>query len=230
MQSIALFHFKFCVDMKNLIHLKWINDKGEKQKFELIKKVSAKWREIGFHLQFPKEKLDMWEEKFQGNAYNCWYAMISEWLEENPAKWTDLFSMLDDIGYSKVRVDLESALTSASVFHGASSVHEVHPIIPPLPPPPHIIPPTTSHTPQQLPTVTTSNTPSFSHVSKTPQLDENPSNHLPSPSTNLTRWFPPHYRHLSKECSQFFSNQFHLLQLKSQSSPVTCHLDTDDLD
>ena len=61
MQSIALFHFKFCVDMKNLILLTWINDKGEKQKFELIKKVSAKWREIGFHLQFPKEKLDMWE-------------------------------------------------------------------------------------------------------------------------------------------------------------------------
>ena len=212
--------------MKNLILLTWINDKGENQKFELIKKVSAKWREIGFRLQFPKEKLDMWEEKYQGNAYNCWYAMISEWLEENPTKWTDLFSMLDDIGYSKVRVDLESALTSASVFHGASSVHEVHPIIPPPPPPPHIIPPTTSHTPQQLPTVTRSNTPSFPHVSKTPQSAENSSKNLP---TNLTcRLFPLRHRQLLK----IFPNQlhFHLLQLKSQSSPGTCHLDTDDLD
>ena len=173
----------------------------------------------------------MWEEKYQGNAYNCWYAMISEWLEENPAKWTDLFSMLDDIGYSKVRVDLESALTSASVFHGASSVHEVHPII--TPPLPHIIPPTTSHTPQQLPIVTRSNTPSFPHVSKTPQSVENPLNLLPSPSTNLTRLFPAHHHQLSKKCPQFFSHQLyllHLLQLKSQSSPGTCHLDTDDLD
>ena len=40
----------FCVDMKNLILLTWINDKGEKKKFKLIKKVSAKWREIGFPL------------------------------------------------------------------------------------------------------------------------------------------------------------------------------------
>ena len=174
----------------------------------------------------------MWEEKFQGNAYNCWYTMISEWLEENPAKWTDLFSMLDDIGYSKVRVDLESALTSASVFHGASSVHEVHPIIPPPPPPPHIIPPTTSHTPQQLPTVTRSNTPSFLHVSKT---NEYPSSHLPSPSTNLTRLFPSHHHQLSEKCPQFYSNQLyryllHLRQLKSQSSPAICHHYTDDLD
>ena len=172
----------------------------------------------------------MWEDKFQGNAYNCWYAMISEWLEENPAKWTDLFSMLDDIGYSKVRVDLESALTSASVFHGATSVDEVHPIIPPPPPPPHIISPTTSHTPQQLPTVTRSSTPSFPHVSKTPQSAENPSNNLPA---NLTRLFPPHHHQLSEKCPQFFSNQLyllHTLQLKSQSSPGTCNLDTDDLD
>ena len=175
----------------------------------------------------------MWEEKFLGNTYNCWYAMISEWLEENPAKWTDLFSMLDDIGYSKVRVDLESALTSASDFHGAPSVDEVHPIIPPPPPPPHIIPPSTSHTPQQLPTVTTSNTHSFLPVNKTPQSAENLLNLLPSPSTNLTRLFPPHHHQLSEKCPQFFSNQLYLLQLlqlKSQSSPGTCHLDTDNLD
>ena len=219
--------------MKNLILLTWINDKGEKQKFELIKKVSAKWREIGLHLQFPKEKLDMWEEKYQGNAYNCWYAMISEWLEENPAKWTDLFSMLDDIGYSKVRVDLESALTSASIFHGAPSVHEVHPIIPPPPPPPRIIPPTTSHTPQQLPTITRLNTPSFLHVNRTPQSAENRSSQLPSLPTNLMRLFPPHHHQLSEKCPQFFSNQLyllHFLQFKSQSSTGTCHLDTDDFD
>ena len=78
----------------------------------------------------------MWEAKYAGNIYNCWYAMIREWLEDKLPKWADLFSMLDDIGYSKVRVDLESALTS----HCAPSVDEVHPIIPPPPPPPRKVP------------------------------------------------------------------------------------------
>ena len=207
--------------MKNLILLTWISDKGDKQKFELIKKVSAKWREIGSYLQFPKEKLDMWEEKYQGNAYNCWYAMISEWLEENPAKWTDLFSMLDDIGYSKVRIDLESALTSASVFHGASSIHEVHPIIPPPPPPPHIIPPTTSHPPPLLSAVIQTNRPTLD----LPYISHSSSGKPLSPL--LTQ----HQRLLSAKC--MYSHYFglvHLLQLTSKSPPESCKLGTDDLD
>ena len=122
--------------LRNLVLLKWTDDEGRERKFKLIRKVSSIWRLIGNCLEFTKEKLDMWEAKYAGNTYNCWYAMIREWLEDKLPKWTDLFSVLDDIGYSKVRVDLESALTS----HCAPSVDEVHPIIPPPPPPPRKVP------------------------------------------------------------------------------------------
>lgn len=123
--------------LRNLILLKWTDDNGHVHKFELIKRISARWREIGLLLEITKNDLDGWEDEYRGNAVKCWYAVISEWLNSKPATWTDLFNVLEDIGCSNVCFDLENALTLAS----ASFCIKALPIIPPPPPPPCNAPP-----------------------------------------------------------------------------------------
>lgn len=72
--------------MYNLFFPPYVDDnEGREHKFELVKKASIRWREIGLLLGF---ELDGWEDQYCGNA---------EWLAK-PASWTVLFHVLEDIG------------------------------------------------------------------------------------------------------------------------------------
>ena len=108
-------------------------------KFELIKRISARWREIGLLLEITKNDLDGWEDEYRGNAVKCWYAVMSEWLDNKPATWIDLFQLLEDIGCSNVCVDLENALALASASFCVKSLPAI-PLSPPPPPPPLPLP------------------------------------------------------------------------------------------
>ena len=100
-----------------LILIKWKDSQGQVQKFRLINRVSAGWRNFGLILGHDTNLLDGWEDECRNKADRCWCKVMEHWLTEKdeahyPTTWKGLFTLLEDAEYCEVAIELHNALAS----------------------------------------------------------------------------------------------------------------------
>lgn len=91
-----------------------------KHRFELVKKVSTKWRELGLLVELESNTLDEYWSQSQSSASLCWERVMQVWLdgqgeEDYPVTWEGLCRMLRDIRCPHVADELMEAVDKASL-------------------------------------------------------------------------------------------------------------------
>ena len=104
--------------MKYLDAIKWRDERGTERMFELVKKVSTKWKTFGLRINLHMNTLTQYQFQMQGNAEWCWQMVMQEWLdgrgqEEYPNTWEGLYKMLTDIQCSHIAEELKTAVENA---------------------------------------------------------------------------------------------------------------------
>lgn len=105
--------------MSTLTLLKWKDQNGETQKFELIKLVSARWKDFGIRLQQTINDLDGLEMQYMRDFKLCWCKVMQVWLDDlgtsnYPASWKGVMTLLEDVSYTQVARELENTLAMIS--------------------------------------------------------------------------------------------------------------------
>lgn len=102
--------------MKYLHLISWKEDQHV-HKFELVNRVSAKWREFGIQLGLQTNTLDGYSKETL-KVTECWEKVMQNWLdgqgaENYPVKWEGLYRLLEDVGVPQVAIDFEKAVEKA---------------------------------------------------------------------------------------------------------------------
>ena len=84
--------------------------------------VSARWEDFGLYLDVETNQLDAWKVQEQAVVSKCWNRVMDHWLtgggtSDYPVTWEGLFTLLDDVGFSKVAEDLKIAVAAHSVSY-----------------------------------------------------------------------------------------------------------------
>ena len=103
---------------RHLTLIKWNDASGTTQRFYLMDRISAKWREIGKLLDLSAAQLQGIAMEHQGNQEDCCSAVLSKWMEnpprEYPVSWEGLMELLEDSRLSQVVKELKTALEETS--------------------------------------------------------------------------------------------------------------------
>ena len=99
--------------------LKWQDEEGEEeQAFHLVHKVSAMWQQFGLVLGLTPNQLDALDRQYRGDAYLAWNRVMEHWLQGGsggyPATWAGLYSLLRDMEYGEIAIELKAAVSKAS--------------------------------------------------------------------------------------------------------------------
>ena len=102
---------------KNLVLIKWKNEKGETQQLRIKQLICNKWRDIGHLLEISNEVLESWNTRHKEDTLKCIDFVMSHWLQcptdDYPVSWEGLKKLLLDIQLGKVAEDIELALRNA---------------------------------------------------------------------------------------------------------------------
>lgn len=82
----------------------------------MANKVSMKWRDFGKALNMTYNELCVLKEQYHGYANNAWDAVMDRWLRGNSSysvTWEGLYSLLNDMEFSQVAVELKAAVALA---------------------------------------------------------------------------------------------------------------------
>ena len=99
--------------------LKWRDEEGCAQNFQLVDGVSAKWRDFGILLGLDVNQLDGFDSQYRGNPTSCWNRVMEHWLAGEGGcdylpTWEGLYTLLNDADFSSVAAELEKAVTGRS--------------------------------------------------------------------------------------------------------------------
>ena len=103
-----------------MLHLiKWNDKYGDKCEFRLVNFVCARWEDFGLFLDVPRNQLDAWKGQENSDAKKCWNRVMDDWLtrggtSDYPVTWEGIFTLLEDVGFSKAIEDLKIALAGHS--------------------------------------------------------------------------------------------------------------------
>ena len=99
---------------RNLSVIKWKNESGEVETFQLKSLVIHKWRDVG-NLFVPRQLLDTWTK--EKDAKGCCDKVFSHWLDNPPryypVTWEGLYELLNDSELGQVATDLKRAVDNA---------------------------------------------------------------------------------------------------------------------
>ena len=73
--------------MSALCLLKWRDKQGYEQKFRLVDKVSAQWRQFGEMLDLESNQLDAFRQEAFGNVVEFWKRVINHWCKGSSAHY-----------------------------------------------------------------------------------------------------------------------------------------------
>ena len=81
-------------------------------------KVSARWQRFGLALDLTPNQLDALDRQYRGDAYLSWNRVMDHWRQGGsaryPPQWEGLYSLLRDMEYGQIAVELEAAVRRAS--------------------------------------------------------------------------------------------------------------------
>ena len=107
------------VQLKHLKLIKWIDESGEIQRFNLMEKLSLHWRDIGELIGLSFQQLECLASEHHGKHTECCRAVLGSWLEhppeEYPITWSGLIELLQDSELSQVVSELKYALTKSNI-------------------------------------------------------------------------------------------------------------------
>ena len=108
---------EFSPSLKALGLIKWMDANGHRHLFQLVNKVSTKWREFGVLLSLELDKLDGFDGHYRGNPTSCWNRVMEHWLNggggcDYPPTWEGLYTLLNDLELSAVAKEMENAVAS----------------------------------------------------------------------------------------------------------------------
>lgn len=89
-----------------------VDKHGQKKTFRLVDRVSSRWRKFGILLGLTMNQLEAWDDQHRGNASICWNKVMEYWLagddvDDYPATWEGLYTLLNDCTFSEVAADLK---------------------------------------------------------------------------------------------------------------------------
>ena len=81
-------------------------------------KVSARWQQFGLALDLTPNQLDALDRQYRGDAFLSWNRVMDHWCQGGsahyPPTWEGLYTLLKDMQYGQIAVDLEAAVSGAS--------------------------------------------------------------------------------------------------------------------
>lgn len=103
------------LSLETLTLLKWRQEEGKVQKFELMKLVSARWKTFGMRVGQALNILDGWETQYLKDFRVCWCKVMQQWLDDDgtleyPATWRGVIVVLEDVDFREVAQQLEIVL------------------------------------------------------------------------------------------------------------------------
>ena len=100
---------------RSLTIIKWRNDEGNVDRFNVISSVAYKWRDVGKILGIGYGPLEAISMKHQKDPEPCCDDVFKKWLEDGsdhyPITWGGLVELLEDAGLPQVSNDLKIALS-----------------------------------------------------------------------------------------------------------------------
>ena len=97
--------------------INWRDEQGREQKFRLVDKVSARWKNFGEMLGLEYNQLDALKQEKLGRVPECWKRVMDHWQRggsaEYPPTWEGLYSLLEDMEYGQIAVELKEAVSRA---------------------------------------------------------------------------------------------------------------------
>ena len=105
-----------CIELRHLNIIKWKDENGEVQQFNLKDKISHKWRTIGNLLGLTSSKLQSLDDEYR-DPFECCRAVLDDWFfsppMNYPAKWKGLIKLLEDSTLDEVATELRTVLSNA---------------------------------------------------------------------------------------------------------------------
>ena len=95
--------------MKYLKLIEWISTDGARRKYRLVEHVSGAWKQFGYQIDLPPNKLEGWYSDTRNNE-RCWERVMEAWLEEGrgqrlyPPTWEGLYKLLRDVQKAGVNI------------------------------------------------------------------------------------------------------------------------------
>ena len=106
------------VQFRHLKLIQWRDERGETQKFNLMERISFKWRDIG-ELLLSFQHLDCIAGEHCDKHIDCCQTVLHHWLEnppeEYPITWRGLIELLQDSELGQVVAELKNALSKSNV-------------------------------------------------------------------------------------------------------------------
>jgi hypothetical protein len=107
--------------LRHLNIIKWEDESGRIQQFNLTKKIAHKWRTIGKLLGLTYSELQRIDDKhrrwFKSRPEECCRAVLELWLDnpppDYPATWQGLIDILEDSEIGGVATELRTVLSKA---------------------------------------------------------------------------------------------------------------------
>ena len=101
--------------IRSLRQFSWRNTEGTLQTFELVSRVSARWRDLGIELGFEPNQLESWKRELHTNEER-WDKVMQSWLDDGgsrykyAATWEGLKQLLRAKTLGRIADELEKAL------------------------------------------------------------------------------------------------------------------------
>ena len=103
------------IKLRHLNIIKWEDESGKVQRFNLKEKISHKWRTIGILLGLTYSKLQSLDHEYRDPFESC-QAVLDLWLDnpppDYPATWQGLVDLLEDSKLDKVATELRTVLSN----------------------------------------------------------------------------------------------------------------------
>ena len=89
------------VNMKYLKLIKWRSPDGVRREYRLVEHVSGAWRQFGYQIDLPFNKLEGWFSDTHDNE-RCWERVMDAWLKGRGQRkyhptWEGLYELLQDV-------------------------------------------------------------------------------------------------------------------------------------
>jgi hypothetical protein len=107
------------VQFRHLQLIKWRDERGEIQRFNLMERLSLKWRDIGTLIGLSFQQLECLAREHRDKHTDCCRAVLGNWLEdppeEYPITWRGLVELLQDCELGQVVSELMNALSKSNI-------------------------------------------------------------------------------------------------------------------
>ena len=109
--------------LDTLTLITWVDGEEREQRLEVIKTISAQWRQIGLLLGQILSELDSYQRMENNSNVGCCTRVFSRWINNNghppkyPLSWEGLEGLLRDIEHGRAADNLKNGLACMGIMN-----------------------------------------------------------------------------------------------------------------